>query len=419
MVTQARIEALVIARAATARDGLTLGDLVKPLARFARPEVTVAAWRAQLEAAVAELRAHGVLDDAHRVQDREELVRRIGRTTARTWPQLADRVLPGLGLGIDGDDSKAHGRLAGRDAWAAAIAGRALGLWREGAPPSLAALCDALAWRELGLAGAPKRCPPEVRAVFVQRQLGSEAGPPERLVRLLAAREVGAPRPELRALREALVRRWLAGPVGTGGAGAGVDDNGGGGRGAVDGGGGQGAVDGGQRAVDGGQRAADGGQRAVDGGQRAVDGDGGQGAVDGDGGQGAVDGDGGQGAVDGDGGQGAVDGDGGRGGDGDGGGGASAFAGDVAEAARAVREGRFGDRKIFVSAVWGELRAQPRWAELALDDFKARLLAAHRAGEVTLARADLVAAMDPELVAASEIAADGASFHFVVQEPVT
>ena len=86
-------------------------------------------------------------------------------------------------------------------------------------------------------------------------------------------------------------------------------------------------------------------------------------------------------------------------------------------AATTARDGWFGDRKVFVSALWDELCKRPAWAALALDDFKARLLVAHRAGALTLARADLVAAMDPALVAASEIAADGASFHFVVKEP--
>jgi hypothetical protein len=153
----------------------------------------------------------------------------------------------------------------------------------------------------------------------VQRRLASEPGPPERLVRVLAAREVGAPRPELRALRDALVRRWLAGRT-LGAASAATGE-------------------------------------------------------------------------------------------------APSFAGAVLAAAGTAREGRFGDRKVFVSAVWDELHKRPAWAALALDDFKARLVAAHRAGELTLARADLVAAMDPALVAASEIAADGASFHFLVKEP--
>ena len=42
---------------------------------------------------------------------------------------------------------------------------------------------------------------------------------------------------------------------------------------------------------------------------------------------------------------------------------------------------------------------------------------AHRQGELRLARADLVAAMDPELVARSEIGYLNATFHFVEATP--
>jgi hypothetical protein len=308
-----RLEALVVARAHAASAKTSLGDLVKPLARFAPGALTPAAWRDRLAEVVAALRAQDALDADLRPRD-GELARRIGRAAGRSWAELSDRVLPALALGIAADDARSHARLDGRDAWAAAIVGRALGVWRDGPPPSLAALCDALVWRELALPGAPKRCPPELRALFVHRRLGGAAGPPERLVRVLAAREVDAPRPELRALRDALVRGWLAGrPLG---------------------------------------EAAP-----------------------------------------------------------------AAFATDVLGAAARVVDGRFGDRKVFVSAVWDELHRDPRWADLALAEFKTRLVAAHRAGELALARADLVAAMDPALVAASEIAADGASFHFIVKEP--
>jgi hypothetical protein len=314
-----RLESMVVARAFASRNPLSLAELVQPLDRFSPPELTQAAWREQLAAVAADLRARGVLAAGHRLLDGEELARRIGRHAARSWPQLAERVLPALPLGIAADDGKRQAQLAGRDAWAAAIVGRSLGLWLDGPPPSLAGVCDALTWRELGLPGKPKRCPPEIRGLFVQRQLGSDAGPPERLARVLAAREAGAPRPELRALRDALVRCWLAG-------------------------------------------------RAI-GEPVAVRPE-------------------------------------------------PSFADAALDAAETTaRDGWFGDRKVFVSALWDELRKHPAWAALALDDFKARLLAAHRAGALTLARADLVAAMDPALVAASEIAADGASFHFVVKEP--
>jgi hypothetical protein len=129
-------------------------------------------------------------------------------------------------------------------------------------------------------------------------------------VRVLAAREVGAPRPELRALRDALVRCWLAGKTL----------------------------------------------------------------------------------------------------------GSRTFAADVLELASTARDGMFGDRKVFIASVWDRLRRQTAWSALSLDDFKARLVAAHRSGALHLARADLVAAMDPQLVAASETVTDGASFHFILRE---
>jgi hypothetical protein len=227
-------------------------------------------------------------------------------------------VLPALALGVSAQDAKAHKRLAGRDAWAAAIAARALGLWTDGAPPSPAAVCDAFVWRQLGLAGKPKRVPPEIRALFIQRELATESGAADRLLRQFAAREVGAPRADLRALREALVRRWLAGETVT----------------------------------------ARGSQPPVP----------------------------------------------------------TPFAPTVRDVARGASDGVFGDRKVFIASVWRGLRTRPGWNALSLDDFKLELVRAHRRGELVLARADLVAAMDPALVAASEIRTEGASFHFVVRE---
>jgi hypothetical protein len=353
-----RLEALVIARAHTAAGKLALGDLVAPLARFAPAELTAAAWRDRLAEAVAALRAGGVIDGDHRVRDAGELAHRIGAGggAARSWPELSDRVLPGLALGIAAGDGKLRARLDGRDAWAAAIVGRALGLWRDGAPPSLPAVCDALVWRELELPGKPKRCPPELRALFVQRRLGSEAGPPERLVRVLAAREVDAPRPELRALRDALVRGWLAGrtpgePARPDAAPAAP------------------SVQAGAPAAS----PAHGDALAAPPVQAGAPAAAASSSP-------------------------------------------ASFADAVLRAADGVVDGWFGDRKVFVSAVWDQLRRDPRWAGLGLAGFKAELVAAHRAGALTLARADLVAAMDPALVAASEIAVDGASFHFVVKE---
>lgn len=89
------------------------------------------------------------------------------------------------------------------------------------------------------------------------------------------------------------------------------------------------------------------------------------------------------------------------------------FARQVLDAARAVEgSGRFGSRKVFISAAWRTLQAGTGGA-LDLDRFKHRLVEANRAGLLRLHRADLVAAMDPAEVRASEVAHLNATFHFI------
>jgi hypothetical protein len=308
---EARIETLVIARVRGVAQPQRSAGIVDALVRYTPSTMTESAWRERLEQAIDTLRASAILDAKLRLAQPGELAKRIGKHAAKTWQQLSTKVLPALGLGIAPDDSKALAKLGdATHPWSAAIAARVLGLWTSGPPPTPGALCDAYAWHRLELAGTPKRCPPEIRAVFLQRDLGTDAGPPERQVRLFAANAVGAPRGEPGLLRDALVRQWCAGkPLG-----------------------------------------------------------------------------------------------------------ARPFAASVRDVASAAREGVFGDRKVFIASVWSELRRQPSWSSLTLDDFKTRLLAAHRAGDLALARADLVSAMDPDLVAASETRTDGASFHFIVRE---
>lgn len=87
-----------------------------------------------------------------------------------------------------------------------------------------------------------------------------------------------------------------------------------------------------------------------------------------------------------------------------------AFARRVVAAARTARTGRFGEHKVFLShvhrAIGGDLEA-----------FKARAIEAHRAGLLTLSRADLVEAMPAADVRASEALYLGEQFHFVRLEP--
>lgn len=77
---------------------------------------------------------------------------------------------------------------------------------------------------------------------------------------------------------------------------------------------------------------------------------------------------------------------------------------------------RFGDRKVFISALWRSARDQLNG--MSIEQFKKALLVAHRERLLTLARADLVSAMDSGAVAASRLSEGGADFHFVVDPSV-
>jgi hypothetical protein len=335
-----RLQTLLLARAhATARPSPT-AKLAAALLRFA-PAMSAPRWREAVDSALAALRREGALDEAGQVRDRDALRARLGVATAPSWAQLTDRLLPAAGLGLPLGDGKPAARLRDRDAWAAAIAARALGLWTHGPPPSLPAFCDQLAWRRLQLGGAAQRLPEAVRALFLQRELGTSAASSVRLVRLLAARELAVPRTELRALRDALVRRWLtAAPlVATAPDAVTISP----------------LHEAPPRATDAGRAAATGAAQEP-------------------------------------------------------------FAAAVRAAVAGLRDGLFGERKAFIAAAWQALRQRVGWHELDLPTFKAKLLDAHRAGALQLARADLVAAMDPMMVASSEVAGHGATFHFILRE---
>ncbi|AUX45899.1 uncharacterized protein SOCE26_073990 [Sorangium cellulosum] len=90
----------------------------------------------------------------------------------------------------------------------------------------------------------------------------------------------------------------------------------------------------------------------------------------------------------------------------------TAFAARVLAAARSSKTGRFGDDKVFISHVFQRLADQGD-AVGDPDAFKARLVSAHRRGLLSLNRADLVEAMDPADVDASETRYLSATFHFV------
>ncbi len=79
----------------------------------------------------------------------------------------------------------------------------------------------------------------------------------------------------------------------------------------------------------------------------------------------------------------------------------------------ASRAPKFGGRKVMISDVYEQLKLDGRDDGMSLDEFKQELVRLHKAGNIELTRADLVAAMDPSKVRASETDARGATFHFV------
>lgn len=77
---------------------------------------------------------------------------------------------------------------------------------------------------------------------------------------------------------------------------------------------------------------------------------------------------------------------------------------------------RFHDNKVFIAALWRASQREPSFPRLTLTEFKQRLVEANGQSMLHLSRADLVQAMDPQLVADSETAYLNATFHFVLLE---
>ncbi|MCG8366053.1 MAG: hypothetical protein MJA27_22300 [Pseudanabaenales cyanobacterium] len=91
----------------------------------------------------------------------------------------------------------------------------------------------------------------------------------------------------------------------------------------------------------------------------------------------------------------------------------SEFAAAVLEAANTTQEGRFGDHKVFISQVWETFQNKQPDLNLTLEDFKQQLIEANRQRLLTLNRADLAYALNPEDVATSEITHLNSTFHFI------
>ena len=95
----------------------------------------------------------------------------------------------------------------------------------------------------------------------------------------------------------------------------------------------------------------------------------------------------------------------------------TAFAATVrALATKSPPKDRFHDNKVFIVALWRAIQREPNFPRLSLPEFKERLVEANSQNLLRLSRADLVQAMDPQLVADSETTYLNATFHFVLLE---
>jgi hypothetical protein len=79
-------------------------------------------------------------------------------------------------------------------------------------------------------------------------------------------------------------------------------------------------------------------------------------------------------------------------------------------------EARFHGNKVFIAALWRASQQEPSLRHISMPEFKRRLVEANAQHLLHLSRADLVQAMDPQLVAESETVYLNATFHFVLLE---
>jgi hypothetical protein len=88
------------------------------------------------------------------------------------------------------------------------------------------------------------------------------------------------------------------------------------------------------------------------------------------------------------------------------------FAGRVRELAQTSSTGKFGDNKVFLSHVWQRFQSEGGNG-MSRAEFDRRLVEANQENLLTLSRADLIGAMNPEDVSESEIRLSNSTFHFI------
>lgn len=346
-----RLDELVLARLA-ATPAPRPAELLSAVRRY-WPQ----AAKEDVDASLHRLEAKGSLSQRKPTESGMAAARRFGAAGV-PWRQVTDAVLPAHALGWPFEDRRARARLDGREGWAAAIVARDWGLIDAGDPPPTPSHVGmVIVWQRLALPGKlPRQLPKAVMAHFLARLLEVDVPEWRRGLVQLALRSVSARRADLRALRDGVVGAWLGGRSWTKPSRAVEPDP---------------VLTGPHAEPANGKGGGNGGDPSNGSGASAQ---------------------GGSQA-----------------------GGLEEFASRVREAAGRARSGVFGDRKVFISALWRDLSGRAGGAG-SLEQFKQRLVEANRRGLLRLYRADLVEEMDPAEVAASATRYLDATFHFVERE---
>lgn len=90
-----------------------------------------------------------------------------------------------------------------------------------------------------------------------------------------------------------------------------------------------------------------------------------------------------------------------------------AFSRRINQLALSAKEGTWTGNKVYIAQVWRDFEPEPGTAKPTLDAFKRRLVAAARAGQILLSRADLIGAYPQDALRESQIEAGGEFYHFV------
>jgi hypothetical protein len=319
-----RFDVLVLARLSVPRPPKQ-GDIAKSLRALVGPAMTVGQWRERQTALLDSLRARSLVEGMRLTESgARALCEQLGVAKLPRWAVIRDHFLPTLAIGDKGETTG--------EALPVAIAADQLRVPRQ---RTWSQLLDQVVALELGLP-AGKITIDLIRVHLLARRAGLQPrGRADEVVKRIAATAVHAPNASARALRPALVRRWLGAD---GSVAAGIDARP--------------------------PAAFPTSPPPTDDGL---------------------------------------------------------FVQLVADALRTIGpEGRYGPHKVFISAIWRQIRHDQRRDGMTLPDLKRRLVEANRAGTFSLARADLVGAMDRSEVTESEISDLGSTFHFVVDRaPLT